>query len=358
MESTKFCEPHRVLAAFFPRPTSLNPPPLPSPLSTHKAVAAFATAAGLGAFLAATRGRAVAAQYATCYVLEQALSFDNLAVFVLIFRQFCVSPPAQERVLTVGLASAAVLRLAMVAAGAEMIAHARPVLLAFAGLLVWSALKLSGLAGGGEDDDEEKDLAHHPVVRAFRRFIPLSDSFDGDRFFTPDPARPGRWVATPLLLVLAVVEVSDIVFAVDSVPALFGVTADPVVVWAATMAAVASLRSVYAAVAASLAGLRFLDRAVAVVLAVVGAKMIVEFCGGPAAPTALSLAVVVGALGAGVAASLVWPEPADGKGSGGGGGGRAGGPAGAAVDDGGEGGGGGGGGGSAVAVEGAAKRRV
>lgn len=310
-------------------------------------------------FLALTRGRTVAAQYATCYILEQALSFDNLAVFVLIFRQFGVGPPAQERVLTVGLASAAVLRLLMVAAGAEMIAHARPVLLAFAALLVWSALKLSGLAGSGDGDgDEGKDLSHHPVVRTFRRFIPLSESFYGDRFFTPDPARPGRWIATPLLLVLAVVEVSDIIFAVDSVPALFGVTSDPAVVWAATMAAVASLRSVYAAVAASLGGLRFLDRAVAAVLAWVGLKMVVEFCGGPAAPTAASLAVVVAALGVGVAASLAWPDPREGK--------SAGQPAAAVaasaassanVDDGGEGGGlaasvGGG------ALEGAAKRRV
>ena len=303
----------------------------------------------------------MAYQFATCYILEQALSFDNLAVFVLIFRQFGVAPPAQERVLTVGLASAAVLRLAMVAAGAEMIAHARPVLLAFAALLVWSALKLGGLVGGGGDDDEQhKDLGAHPVVSAFRRCIPLADAFDGDRFFTPDPARPGTWVATPLLLVLAVVEVSDIVFAVDSVPALFGVTTDPVVVWAATMAAVASLRSVYAAVAASLGGLRFLDRAVAAVLGWVGLKMVVEFCGGPAVPTAASLAVVLGALGAGIAASLAWPS--DGKGSGGGGGGSGGGgggaavaaagAAGAGVDDGGEGGGGGGGG-----AEGAAKRR-
>ena len=325
--------------------------------------------------------------------MEQALSFDNLAVFILVFRFFGVAPPAQERVLTFGLASAAVLRLLMVAAGAELIAHARPVLLAFAAMLLWSALKLAGLGGGGSGGEPPSpgDLAAHPVVRLFKRFIPLSDAFDGDRFFTrvggsgsgggggggggggsgggagdaapttttTSPARSGppRWVATPLLLVLAVVEISDIVFAVDSVPALFGVTADPAVVWTATMAAVASLRAMYSLVAASLGGLRFLDRAVAAVLGWVGVKMVAEFCGAPPVPTAASLGVVGACLGVGIAASLAWPEEGGGGGSGGGGGGEKGGlEMSAAAAERGESGSGGGGGG--VGSGEVAKRRV
>ena len=304
-------------------PTSIHPIHPIHPLP--QAAAAIAAALGLGVAIAVTRGPATATLYATCYLLEQALSFDNLAVFILVFRFFGVAPPAQERVLTFGLASAAILRLAMVAAGAELIAHARPVLLAFAAMLLWSALKLAGLGGGGGSaEPQPADLAAHPAVRLFKHFIPLSDTFDGDRFFTrvsDAEGRPGgsKWVATPLLLVLAVVEISDIVFAVDSVPALFGVTSDAAVVWTATMAAVASLRAMYSLVAASLGGLRFLDRAVAAVLGWVGLKMVVEFCGAPPVPTAASLGVVGACLGVGIAASLAWPEEGGGGGGGGGG---------------------------------------
>ena len=134
----------------------------------------------------------------------------------------------------------------------------------------------------------------------------MSDSYDGTRFFTTDAATGAR-VATPLLLVLAVIELSDIVFAVDSVPAVFGVSQDPAVVWGASMAAIASLRSLYGFVSTILGDLAYLDKAIAVVLGWVGGKMVYEFGTGSEVSTGVSLGVVAAALGVGVAASLLAP---------------------------------------------------
>ena len=133
----------------------------------------------------------------------------------------------------------------------------------------------------------------------------MSDDYDGTRFFTT--ASNGARIATPLLLVLAVIELSDIVFAVDSVPAVFGVSQDPAVVWGASMAAIASLRSLYGFVATALGDLAYLDKAVAVVLGWVGAKMVYEFVSGDEIATSVSLGVVAAALAIGVGASYAFP---------------------------------------------------
>ena len=267
-------------------------------------------AAALGAVIWALKGPDAAQQYAAGYLLEQALSVDNLFVFVLVFRYFQVPPPAQDRVLAYGIASAAVLRLLMVAAGAELIEHFRPVLLAFAGILVYSSYKLA-FAGDGED--EEEDLSENKIVQICSRLLTVSPAFEGSKFFTPDPEKPGVNIATPLLLVLAVIELSDVVFAVDSVPAVFGVTTDPVIVWAASMAAIASLRAMYGFVATVLGELRYLDKAVAAVLGWVGVKMIGEFVSGREVPVGASLGLIGLLLGAGVGASLWLPEEGEKK---------------------------------------------
>ena len=266
-------------------------------------------AAVLGGLVWALKGSASAQQYAAGYLLEQALSVDNLFVFVLVFRYFKVPPAAQDRVLAYGIASAAVLRLAMVAAGAELIEHFRPVLLLFAGILVYSSYKLA-FAGGEGDEEEDEDLGDNKIVQLCSRLVTVAPAFDGTKFFTADPARPGASIATPLLLVLAVIELSDVVFAVDSVPAVFGVTTDPVIVWAASMAAIASLRARYGFVATVLGDLRYLDKAVAGVLGWVGVKMIGEYATGVDVPTGASLGLIGLLLGAGVGASLWLPEGA------------------------------------------------
>jgi TerC family integral membrane protein len=294
-------------------------------------------AAVIGAALYALKGAETAQAYFAGYLLEQSLSVDNLFVFVLVFRYFGVSGPGQDRVLAWGIASAAVLRLLMVAAGAELIENFKPVLLVFAGILVYSSIKLAFVdSGDGDDEGEKEDLSDNAIVKICKRVLTVSDEYDGVKFFTEVPVagddeiggsasssssssssstssggdpssslvQRTKRVATPLLLVLAVIELSDVVFAVDSVPAVFGVSRDPVVVWSASMAAIASLRALYGFVATALGTLKYLDKAVAAVLAWVGGKMIFEFFSGIEVSTALSLGVVVASLAVGVGASL------------------------------------------------------
>ena len=178
-----------------------------------------------------------ATEFAAGYLLEQSLSVDNLFVFVLLFSSFKVPAPLQAKVLEYGLLGAALLRLIFILAGAAVLDRFRPALLLFAAVLLGSSYKI--LFQGKQDEDEE--LEQNGVVRLARRLLPVAPDYDGDRFWTTvDGAR----TATPLLLVLVVVELSDLVFAVDSIPAVFGVTSDPFIVYSSNMFAIASLRAI------------------------------------------------------------------------------------------------------------------
>ncbi|KAK9794361.1 hypothetical protein WJX73_004953 [Symbiochloris irregularis] len=221
----------------------------------------------MGGAIWALLGPEKAFEYFAGYLLEQSLSVDNLFVFVLVFDYFQTDSEGQEKILKYGLASAAILRLIMILLGAELIDNFQPVLLG--------------------------------------RFLKVSDSYDGNNFFTE---RDGVRMATPLLLALAVVEISDVVFAVDSIPAVFGITHDPLIVWVSNMMAIASLRALYGFVSRIMKTLRFLDKAVALVLAWIGLKMIADF-GGVHVDTRVSLGVVASLLGAGVGASYLLPAP-------------------------------------------------
>ncbi|CAD7701740.1 unnamed protein product [Ostreobium quekettii] len=261
--------------------------------------AAFAFGAGVWYFL----GSEKAEEYFAGYLLEQSLSVDNLFVFILVFNYFQTPTEFQPKVLTYGIVTAAVLRLVMVVLGVELIDSFKPVLLGFAGLLLYSSYNL--IVGGNED---EEDLGNNGVVKLCKRVLRVSDAYDGENFFTLEN---GVRVATPLLLALAVVELSDVVFAVDSVPAVFGVTLDPFIVYTSNMFAILSLRSLYGFVSVIMTELRYLDKAVALVLGFIGVKMIADFTDYHIS-TELSLLVVGVLLGGGVAASLWLPEPADG----------------------------------------------
>ncbi len=187
----------------------------------------------------------------------------------------------------------------------------QPLLAVFAAILIWSAYKI--LAVGEEEEDDEEDLSNNAVVRLCRRFIPATDHYDGDRFWSTRPVEGGapgavERVATPLLLTLAVVELSDVLFAVDSIPAVFGVTLDPFIIYTSNIFAILSLRALYSFVSNIMSELRFLDKAVAVVLGFIGVKMLLGFAD-VHIPTDASLLVVGLLLGTGVAASLLLPEP-------------------------------------------------
>ena len=265
-------------------------------------VAWVGAAVAFGAGIWYVEGAEKAQEYFAGYLLEQSLSVDNLFVFILVFKYFNTPPDLQNKVLTYGIATAAVLRAVMIVLGVELIAEFEPVLLVFAGILLYSSFQL--LTSGGEDDDEE-DLSDNFIVAWCQKLIPVATRYDGDNFFTVEN---GKRLATPLLLTLAVVELSDVVFAVDSIPAVFGVTLDPFIVYTSNIFAILSLRALYTFVSNIMSELRYLDKAVAVVLGFIGAKMILGFADFEI-PTDLSLLVVAGVLGTGVGASLLLPAP-------------------------------------------------
>ena len=203
-----------------------------------------------------------------------------------------------------------------------MLERFRPVLLAFAALLLFSSAKI--LFGG--DEEEEDSMEDNAVVSLVRRLLPVSPAYDGDAFFTQVD---GIRTATPLLLVLVVIELSDLVFAVDSIPAVFGVTTDPFIVYTSNMFAIAvrhhlflalfppeltaasgkqALRSLFPLVAGAMGELKYLDKAVSLVLGFIGAKMVADVAFDVHVSTSVSLAVVFGALSAGVGLSLAMPD--------------------------------------------------
>ncbi|CAI5526689.1 unnamed protein product, partial [Closterium sp. Naga37s-1] len=183
---------------------------------------AAATAFGLG--IGFVEGPTKASEFFAGYLLEQSLSVDNLFVFVLIFSYFKVPTAYQPRVLTYGIAGAVIFRAIMIGLGIAAIQAFEAVNLLFAAVLIFSSYKLLA-----EAEDEDDDLSNNSVVKFCQKLIPITDYYDGNKFYTTTAA--GVQIATPLLLTLAVVELSDIVFAFYSIPAVFGVTRDPFIVF-------------------------------------------------------------------------------------------------------------------------------
>jgi len=250
--------------------------------------------AGIGAVLGGDK----AVEYFTGYLLEESLSVDNLFVFLLLFDYFKVPNADQKKVLKYGIWGAVALRGAFIGAGLLAIEKFRGVLVGFAALLIYSSYKI--LTGTGDDDDEEQDLSDNEVVKFVNKFVKSSPAYDGDKFFT---MVDGVKIATPLLVVLICVEISDVIFAVDSIPAVFGVTEDPLIVFSSNMFAIASLRALYQVLAKLAQDLEYLDTAVGGVLGFIGLKLIAEFLGFEISEVA-SLGVVGSMLGVGVGTSL------------------------------------------------------
>eukprot|EP00850_Spirogloea_muscicola_P001837 SM000007S20797 [mRNA] locus=s7:242762:246651:- [translate_table: standard] len=247
-----------------------------------------AAAVLFGAAIGAQEGPSKASEYFTGYLLEQSLSVDNLVVFA--------------RVLTYGIAGAIVFRAVMIFLGIVTIKAFEPVNLIFASILLWSSYKLLFET----EEDEEEDLGNNFVVKLCRNLIPVTNTYDGNKFVTVEN---GVKMATPLFLTLAVVELSDIVFAVDSIPAVFGVTKDPFIVYTSNIFAIAGLRSLYTIISSSMGDFAYLQPAVAIVLGCIGSKMFADFAGFHIS-TEYSLALVISILGTGIFLSLRYP-PSD-----------------------------------------------
>ena len=224
-------------------------------------------------------------EFLTGYLIEKSLAVDNIFVFLMIFTYFAVPPEFQKRVLMIGIIGAIVLRTVMILLGAWLIHHFHWVLYLFGAFLVVTGLKMWWAAG------QEPDLEANPALKLLRRLMPVSKSFDGERFFTREN---GKRIATPLLLVIALVGITDVIFAVDSIPAIFAITTDPFIVLTSNVFAILGLRAMYFLLAAVAAKFHLLSYGLAVILVFIGTKMmlidVVKI------PVAASLAVVVAIL--------------------------------------------------------------
>jgi tellurite resistance protein TerC len=254
----------------------------------------IAVALVFGLFILWLEGIQSSLEYYSGYLIELSLSVDNLFVFLLIFTYFCVRADAQPKVLKWGILGAIVMRLVMIGLGAFLLQRFNWIVYVFGALLVVTGIRMF------TQKEERVDLERNPVVRLARRFIPLSPNYDGTKFFTRSPT--GKSLATPLLLVLLVVEWCDLVFAIDSIPAIFAVTRDPFLVYSSNVFAILGLRALYFVLAGMLDKFVYLKPGISFILIFVGLKMTLS--GLFHIPTLVSLGVIVMTLALAVVLSL------------------------------------------------------
>ncbi len=235
--------------------------------------------------------------FLTGYVIEESLSIDNIFVIVLIFQYFVVPRQYQHRVLFWGILGALLMRGLFIVGGAALLSRFDALFYVFGVLLI-----VTGIRMAVKQDDEFKG-EKNAVVSLFRRWFPLTDGYRGPNFMVLEA---GRRLATPLLLVLVLVEVTDLIFAVDSIPAIFGITRDPFIVFTSNIFAVLGLRSLFFLLASVVAQFHLLKYGLAVILTLVGAKMLAE--NWVHVPIGASLAGVVAILGLSIVASLIWKD--------------------------------------------------
>ena len=240
-------------------------------------------------------GARPAAEFFTCYVVEKSLSVDNLFVFIMIFSYFGVPRAYQPKILKWGIVGALVLRAVFIFVGLEMLRHFEWMIYVFGALLVLTGVKM--LRSGEDEVQPEKNI----LVRLARRLLPVTRRNHGDRFFV---RRGGLVAVTPLFLTLLVVESSDVLFAVDSIPAVFAVTRDPFIVYTSNVFAILGLRALYFLLAGVMGMFQYLRLGVCVVLVFVGVKMLVSQTRF-AVPIGFSMGVIVGVLSLSVLASVV-----------------------------------------------------
>jgi tellurite resistance protein TerC len=259
----------------------------------------LALAAAFAVLVFFWQGRQVAIEFVAGYVLELSLSVDNLFIFLVIFRYFAVPEEYQHRVLFWGILGALLMRASFILAGIGLIQRFHWIFYLLGALLVYSGIRL-GFTG-----EHKVDPARNPVVKTIRRLIPVTDTYQGGRFFVRGWQGNSGLYATPLLVVLAVIETTDVLFAVDSIPAVLAITLNAFIVYASNVFAILGLRSLFFAISGLMKVFRFLHTGLALILILMGLKMIVADYF--KVPTLAMLAVVAGVLAVSVLASLLVP---------------------------------------------------
>ncbi len=241
--------------------------------------------------VAQDHGQAVAntkaLEFLTGYLIEKSLAVDNIFVFLMIFTYFAVPPAYQKRVLMIGIVGAIVLRTGMILVGSWLITQFHWVLYVFGAFLLITGIKMWWAAG------KEPSLEDNPALKLLKRVLPVSTAFDGEKFFTREN---GKRIATPLLLVVALVGITDVIFAVDSIPAIFAITTDPFIVLTSNIFAILGLRAMFFLLQAVASKFHLLSYGLAVILGFIGTKMmLIDLV---KIPVLASLGVVVGILAA------------------------------------------------------------
>ena len=236
-------------------------------------------------------------EFFTGYILEKSLAVDNIFVFLMIFGYFKVAPKYQHRVLLYGVLGALVLRAVMIFIGAALVRQFEWILYLFGAFLLYTGIRMM------KSEEDEEDLSSNRLLGVVKKIIPIGSEFHGDKFFTIEN---GKKIATPLFLVLIMIELSDVIFAVDSIPAVFAVTTDPFIVLTSNIFAVLGLRAMYFLLADVAERFVFLKYGLAFVLSFIGLKMLMMHW--VHIPISISLSVVFGALGASILTSLIYTK--------------------------------------------------
>ena len=244
-----------------------------------------------------TRGAHSALEFLTGYLIEESLSMDNVFVFLVIFTYFAVPPSYQHKTLFWGIIGAIVLRGVFIVSGLTLIHRFNWITYLFGVLLVWTGIKMVS------EQDKNIEPERNPVLKLFRKWVPVTEKYEGDKFFVK---RKGMRYATPLFVVLLVVETTDLIFAVDSIPAIFGVTLNPFIVYTSNIFAILGLRALYFTLATMMRRFHYLSYGLSVILVFIGIKMLITHF--YHIPIVVALSVVVGVLALSIVVSLIRPE--------------------------------------------------
>ena len=243
------------------------------------------------------KGKELALQFLAGYVLERTLSFDNLFVFLLVFNYFQLPAVHHHKVLFWGIFGALVFRAIFIVAGIGLLHYFTWMIYVFGAILLWTGIKLAF------EKDKKVEPEKNIFVKGFRRLFPVSESYDGGKFFTK---KNGVFFATPLMVILVVIESTDVVFAVDSIPAVLAISRDPFIVYTSNVFAILGLRALYFAIAELMRLFHHLHYGLSLILSLIGVKMLIAHF--IHVPTTIALGAILFILAASVVASIIWPQ--------------------------------------------------